>query len=218
MSTNKPWRGANFIIRPRAHICLATPLNFLSIGCDFTRWGVDGDRKRVSPRIRQFVGIARGVHPPWGHDAFPPLFQISPYFREIFGLWGKFSKLYLFLKNFLIFIRRNFWWPFLVIDHKFRISPLFSLFHYIFPLFRENYYFPPTLTNIHLCFTRIHLLFTYFTCISFPPTFTMMHLCITQCTYWTPLGIVYFVTPAVGLRRSTGSLLQHLGPAAEKAR
>jgi len=128
----------------------------------------------------------RGVHPPWGHDAFPPLFQISPYFREIFGLWGKFSKLYLFLKNFLIFIRRNFWWPFLVIDHKFWISPLFSLFQYISPLFRGNYYFPHTLTNFPP-FKQIHLLFTYFTCISFPPTFTMMHLCITQCTYWTPL-------------------------------
>ena len=37
------------------------------------------------------------------------------------------------------------------------------------------------------CFRKIHLLFTYFMCISFPPTFTMMHLCITQFTYWTPL-------------------------------
>jgi len=35
---------------------------------------------------------------------------------------------------------------FLVIDHKFRICPLFSIFQYIFPLFRENFYFPLLLT------------------------------------------------------------------------
>src|SRR6218665_390036 len=39
------------------------------------------------------------------------------------------------------------------------------------PLFRENYYFPPTFRIFHLCFRKIHLLFTYFTCISFPPYF-----------------------------------------------
>jgi len=26
--------------------------NFLSIGCDFTRWGIDRDRNKISPRIR----------------------------------------------------------------------------------------------------------------------------------------------------------------------
>ena len=66
------------------------------------------------------------------------LFQISPYFRKIFRLWW----CLLFPKNFLIFIRQNFWSFFLVIDHKFRIFPLFNLFHYISPLFRENYYSP----------------------------------------------------------------------------
>jgi|SRR6218665_629741 len=30
--------------------------NFVSIGCDFTRWGIDGDRNRVSPRIRYSSG------------------------------------------------------------------------------------------------------------------------------------------------------------------
>jgi len=32
--------------------------DFLSIGCDFTRWGIDGDRNRVSlsPRIRYSSG------------------------------------------------------------------------------------------------------------------------------------------------------------------
>ena len=77
---------------------------------------------------------------------------------------------------------------FLVIDHKFLISTLFSLFQYISPLFRENYYFP-LLWQIPPCFSQMHLLFTYFTCISFPPTLTIMHLCITQCTYWTLLEV-----------------------------
>ena len=72
---------------------------------------------------------------------------------------------------------------FLVVDYKFLISPLFSLFHY---QFRENYYFP-LLLQISPCFPGICVFFTYFMCISFPPTLTMMHLCITHCTYWTPL-------------------------------
>src|SRR6218665_598783 len=60
---------------------------------------------------------------------------------------------------------------FLVIDHKFRISPLFSLFQYIFPV-SQKLFFPPTFTKFSTCFTQIHLLFTTFTCI-FPPTLTM---------------------------------------------
>src|SRR6218665_893914 len=77
----------------------------------------------------------------------------------------------------------------LVIDHKFRISPLFSVFQYISPLFGENYYFPPPLNNFppilekFTCFLRTLCVFP------FPPTLTMMHLCITQCTYRTPLRV-----------------------------
>src|SRR6218665_1143993 len=78
---------------------------------------------------------------------------------------------------------------FLVIDHKFRISPLFSLFRYISPRF-SKIIISPYFDKFSPCFTQIHRLFTYFTCISFPPTFTMMHLCITQCTYWTPLDVI----------------------------
>ena len=37
--------------------------NFISIGCDFTRWGIDGDGNRVSPPIRQFGGIVYFVTP-----------------------------------------------------------------------------------------------------------------------------------------------------------
>jgi len=49
--------------------------------------------------------------------------------------------------------------------------PLFSLFQYISPLFRENYYFPPTLENLppvlekFTCF--LHTLWVF----RFPPYF-----------------------------------------------
>src|SRR6218665_4173142 len=104
----------------------------------------------------------------------PPCFRFPPYFRKMFGL----SEIFY---NFTF--SRKISSPssakisddlFLVIDHKFRISPLFSLFQYISPLFRENYSFPPTFTNFPPCFRQIHLLFTYFTyftCIFFPPYF-----------------------------------------------
>ena len=109
----------------------------------------------------------RGVHPPETMMHFP-LFQISPYFRKIFWTLRKIFAILLFPDKFLDFHPPKFLMTFLVIDHKFRISPLFSLFQYIslgkllFPLLWQN--FPP-------CFTQIHLLFTYFTCISFPHCF-----------------------------------------------
>ena len=59
---------------------------------------------------------------------FPLCFKFPPYFREIFRLWRKFSQFCLFPKNFLIFIRRNFWWPF------FNYRPQISNF----PLFYTN--------------------------------------------------------------------------------
>ena len=121
---------------------------------------------------------------------FLPCFRFPPYFRKIFRLREKFT----FPDN-IIFrfssakISDDFFLSFLlVIDHKFRISSLFSLFQYISPLFRENYYFPPYFEKCPPCFRQIQLLFTYFMCIAFPPTLTMMHLCITQCTYWMPLA------------------------------
>src|SRR6218665_2882709 len=55
---------------------------------------------------------------------------------------------------------------FLVIDHKFRISPLFSLYQYISPLFRPNYSFPlllqisPPVSGKFTCF--LHTLRVFF--------------------------------------------------------
>jgi len=102
---------------------------------------------------------------PWCISAL--CFRFSPYFQQIFSLCGKF---------------------FLVIDHKFRISPYFPCFSIFPPCFAKIIVSPTLLWKILPCFRKIHLLFKYFMCISFPPyTLTMMHLRITQCTYWTPL-------------------------------
>src|SRR6218665_2184 len=51
------------------------------------------------------IYMYRGVHPPETVMHFPPLFQISPYLRKIFGLSEIFLQFYLFPKNFLTFIR-----------------------------------------------------------------------------------------------------------------
>src|SRR6218665_2466783 len=122
---------------------------------------------------------------------------ISPCFRfQIPPIFGKFSDSEENFHNFT-FSRKisSFSFAeisddlFLVIDHKFRISPLFSPIQYISSsvsrkLLLPPYFdkFPPPVLDKLTCF------FTYFTCISFPPTLTMTHLCITQCTYWTPLS------------------------------
>ena len=124
-------------------------------------------RKIFNVRIFPYGRASAGASiSPWDHDAFPPCFRFPPYFRN-FTLH--------FPKNFLIFIRRNFWWPFF--SHRPEISNfplLFSPFQYISPCFAKII-IPPTFTNFPSCFRQIHLLFTCFTCISFPPTLTMMH-------------------------------------------
>ena len=119
---------------------------------------------------------------PWGHDAFSPLCQIFPYFREIFRLCGKFPEFYLFPKIFSIFIRQNFWWifEFLLYFPCFSTFPLCFAKIIISPLLWQIY--PPVLEKFTCC---LHTLCVF----RFPPSLTMMHLCITQCTYWTPLHV-----------------------------
>jgi len=106
-----------------------------------------------------------------------PLFQSPHYFRQIFRLWGKFPKFYLFPKNVSIFICqkviRNFggWKS--------------KQFQYISPLFCENYYFP-LLLKISPLFSKnspaFYILYVYLVSPLLWPW------CIyAQCTYWTPL-------------------------------
>src|SRR6218665_1186316 len=124
-----------------------------------------------------------------------PCFRFPPYFKNFFRLSEIFLQFYLFPKDFFTFIRQISDDFFLVIGHKFQISPLFH----------ENYSFPSYFYEFsHLCFRQIHLLFTYFTCIS-SPTLTMMHLCITQCTYWTPLRKITRFTDSLSALRTSAS-------------
>jgi len=126
----------------------------------------------------------RGVHPPEAM-MHSPRFRFPPYFRKILGLSGKFKNLTLSRKNFPFSSAKISDDLFLVIDHKFRISPYFPCFSAFPPWFAKNYYSPyfskslPVLKKFN---NFLHTLRVFF-----HPTLTMMHLCITQCTYWTPL-------------------------------
>src|SRR6218665_2391855 len=100
-----------------------------------------------------------------------PLFQISPLFSKHFQTLWKICNILPFPEKFLDFHRPKFLMTsFLVIDHKFRISPLFSLFQYISPLFLEIYYYSPTLKNFPPVLDKITF-FLHTLCISFPPYF-----------------------------------------------
>ena len=128
-------------------------------------------------KTKQFISRHTPNHP------FSLCFRFSPYFQKNFRLWGKFSQFYLFPTNFLIFICQKFLMTFLVIDHKFRISPYFPCFSTLPPCFAK-FFISPTFKSFPHKFTCfLHTLRVF----RFPPTLTMMHLCITQCTHWTPL-------------------------------
>src|SRR6218665_3612413 len=71
---------------------------------------------------------------------------------------------------------------FLVIDHKFRISPLLSLFQYIFPPVSQKLLFPPSFDKFPSVFEKFTCFLHTLCVFRFPPTLTMMHLCMTQCT------------------------------------
>jgi len=103
------------------------------------------------------------------------LFQISPYFRQIFRLCGKFSIIFLFssakISDDLFSSTTNFEFP-----------PIFPVSVH-FPLVSRKLLFPPLFRKISLPvfekFTCFYILYVYFVP---SPTLTMMHLCITQCT------------------------------------
>jgi len=89
--------------------------------------------------------VKQGRPSPRSHDAFSPLFQISsPIFEKFSGSVDN-------LKN-VTFSRK--------------ISPFSSAtLRYISPLFRENYYFPPTLKKcppVLQKFTFFYILYVYF--------------------------------------------------------
>ena len=89
-----------------------------------------------------------------------PLFQIFPLFSENFQTLRKIFTILPFPDKFLDFH-----------PPKFLMTPCFPCFNTFPPCFAKIIISPPTLTNFPPCFRQIHLLFTYFTCISFPPYF-----------------------------------------------
>ena len=114
--------------------------------------------------------MTRGVHPPlrpW--CIFSPVSDFPPYFRKIFRLSGKCQKFLPFPEKISHFHPPKFLTTFfLVINHKFRISPCFACFTAFPPLIRENLLFPPYFSKFPPCFPKIQQLFTYFTCIFSP--------------------------------------------------
>src|SRR6218665_2940093 len=103
---------------------------------------------------------------------FAGLFQIQPIFsfQKSFQTLSKISKILPFPEKFSRFLSAKISDDlFLVIDHKFRISPYFPCFSTFPPVWRKLL-FSPTFKNFP-SFRKIHLLFTYFMYISFPSYF-----------------------------------------------
>src|SRR6218665_1765553 len=87
--------------------------------------------------------VSRGVHPPETMMHFPPVSDFPPIFENFSDSEENFHN-FTFSRQISGFSSAEISDDlFLVIDHKFRISSLFSLFQYISPLFCENYYFSP---------------------------------------------------------------------------
>ena len=131
--------------------------------------------------------MIKGFHPPWGHDAFSPLFQISPYFRQILRLSGKFQKFY--PEKISRFHPPKFLTTFF--SHRPQISdfpPILPVLVHFPSDSRKFLISPPTFHNFPPVFQKFNS-FLHTLRLFFPPTLTMMHLCITQCTYWTLLYI-----------------------------
>src|SRR6218665_2650949 len=95
---------------------------------------------------------------------FPPVSDF-PLFSKFFYTFLKISKILSFPQKISHIHRPKFLTTFLlVIDHTFRISPLFFLFQHISPDSRK-FIISSLLFKISPLFYKIQQLFTYFTCI-----------------------------------------------------
>jgi len=103
------------------------------------------------------TSIVRGVHPPEAMMHFPPVSDFPLFSKTISDSLENFP----FPVNFFDFHPPKFLMIFfLVINHKFRISPLFLPFISI--------YFPLLFKISTLFSLNLHWFFTYFMCFSFP--------------------------------------------------
>src|SRR6218665_997596 len=95
---------------------------------------------------------------------FPTRFRFPSLFSKKFQtLWTIFTILP-FPEKFLDFHPPKFLMTFLVIDHKFRIPPIFSVSVY-FPPVSRKFLFPPTLKNFPLFYKNspaFYILYVYF--------------------------------------------------------
>src|SRR6218665_1292857 len=98
---------------------------------------------------------------------FPPVSDFPPIFEKCLD----FQKFSLFPKKFPIFIRPKISNDlFLVIDHKFRISPLFCLFQNISPSYSRKLIISPSFSKIFPLFSKNSTAF-YILYVYFPPNF-----------------------------------------------
>jgi len=127
----------------------------------------------------------RGVHPPCGNDAFP-LVSDFPVFGKKFRLRGKFPQLLPFPPK-----NSDFHPPriSLVIDQKFRIFPLFSLFQYIFPYFAKII-LSPTFHNVPLVFVKCSLRVFYIRTGRPCLTISLYNNYLILWGYWTIIFII----------------------------
>src|SRR6218665_2404065 len=88
----------------------------------------------------------RGVRPPEAMMHFPPVSDFPTIFDKISASVENFQNVIFSRKSFRFSSAKISDDLFLVIDHKFRISPYFPCFS-TFPPVRENYYFSPTFKN-----------------------------------------------------------------------
>src|SRR6218665_702570 len=103
----------------------------------------------------------------------PPCFRFTPLFsKNVWTLRKILTTILPFPERFLHFHSPKFLMTFFFFSHRPQIlnfPPIFAVSVH-FPLFRQNYSFP-FCDKFPPLFRQIHLLFTYFTCISFPPYF-----------------------------------------------
>ena len=97
----------------------------------------------------------------------PPCFRFPLFPKHFLGLRRKFSQFYLFQK---IFIRQNFWRPFLSHWPQTWNFPPISAVSIHFPSYFGKFLCSPYSSNLFIpWFLKCTCSFTYFMCFSFPP-------------------------------------------------
>jgi len=131
-----------------------------------------GHLRALVPWLMMMMMTPRQGRPsPLRQWCISPLFQISPLFsKKCFDSVENFPNSTFSRKLFRFSSAKLSDDLFLVINHKFRISPLFLLFQYISPYFAKII-LSPYFSKFPPFFRYIYVGFTYFVLFSFPPYF-----------------------------------------------